>query len=380
MNKSAHILIVNDEPDTVEILSRQLNMENYNILKAYNGKEGLKLLEQHKPDLVLMDIKMPEMDGFETIRSIRGTVKDFIPIIIITASKDDTESIARGFAVGANDYIVNPCNKEELLSRIKAMLKIKELHDALGEKNRELTEANDKILKLNESLEQRVTERTAELEAFAYSISHDLRAPLRAIDSFARIISESHGAHVGREDQHCLHVIQDNCRQMERLIQGLLTFSRLSRQPLNKQKVDIHDLVNSVLKEFQAERRGRCIKIILGDLPACEADPLLLHQAWFNLISNALKFTRQNKEARIEIGSQQKENQCVYFVKDNGVGFDMQYVHKLFNVFARLHRAEDYEGTGVGLAIVQRIILRHGGRVWIESEVNRGTTVYFTLA
>lgn len=252
---------------------------------------------------------------------------------------------------------------------------VTEVYAAQQERKR----VEEEIRKLNETLEQRVQERTAELEAFAYSISHDLRAPLRAIDSFARIMRENHGSHVGSEGQHYLQVIQDNCRQMDRLIEGLLTFSRLSQQPLNKQKVDVHDLVNSVLKDFNAERKERCVKIILGNLPSCEADPVLLRQVFFNLLSNALKFTRQKKEAFIEIGSRE-ESRCVYFVKDNGVGFDMRYVHKLFNVFSRLHRAEDYEGAGVGLAIIHRIILRHGGRVWIEAEVNKGTTVCFTLA
>ena len=152
MNKSAHILVVDDEPDTIEILSRQLNAENYKVLKACSGKESLELLKKHKPDLILMDIMMPEMDGFETIKIIRDTVKSFIPIIIVTASKDDTESITRGFAVGANDYVVIPCHKEELLARIKAMLRIKELHDALEKRNRKLAEAYDRI-------KQTITER-----------------------------------------------------------------------------------------------------------------------------------------------------------------------------------------------------------------------------
>jgi light-regulated signal transduction histidine kinase (bacteriophytochrome) len=167
---------------------------------------------------------------------------------------------------------------------------------------------------------------------------------------------------------------------MGRLVDGLLTFSRLGRQPLNKQPVDTADLVRQALQSLSGERVGRRIEISMGELPACQGDPTLLRQVWINLLANALKFTREQKTARIEVGSLTSgEGPPVYFVKDNGVGFDMQYVGKLFGVFQRLHSTEEFEGTGVGLATVQRIIHRHGGRVWAEAQVGAGATFYFTI-
>lgn len=230
-----------------------------------------------------------------------------------------------------------------------------------------------------------------ELEAFSYSVSHDLRAPLRAMDGFSRILLEEYASQLSPEAQRYLRLVRDSARQMGLLIDDLLAFSRLSRQPLNKQPVAPAKLVRQALEELRAEQEGRRIEIIIGDpsagsgqaLPICQADPILLKQVFVNLLSNALKFTRRREVARIEVGYLPRPGEGgeggAYFVKDNGVGFDMRYADKLFGVFQRLHRAEEYEGTGVGLAIVQRIIHRHGGRVWAEAEVDGGATFYFTI-
>jgi light-regulated signal transduction histidine kinase (bacteriophytochrome) len=178
---------------------------------------------------------------------------------------------------------------------------------------------------------------------------------------------------------HCLHMIRDNAQQMGRLIDDLLAFSRLSQQPLRKERVDQDALVRAVLQSLQAEQKDRQIDLTIGQLPAADADPRLLRQVWVNLIANALKFSKSRDTAVIRIGSETQHGAPVYYVQDNGVGFDMRYAHKLFGVFQRLHRAEDYEGTGVGLAIVQRIIARHGGRIWTQAVKNQGATFYFTL-
>ncbi len=221
-----------------------------------------------------------------------------------------------------------------------------------------------------------------ELEAFSYSVSHDLRAPLRAIVGFSQILLEDHGPALPPDAQRCLQIVQANTQQMGHLVDDLLAFSRLSRQPLKTQRVAPEDLVRHVLEDLRDQRDGRPVEMTIGELPPCQADPALLKQVFVNLLGNALKYTRGRDPARIEIGARSNGPQpggAVYFVKDNGAGFDMQYADKLFGVFQRLHHAEDYEGTGVGLAIVQRIVHRHGGRIWAEAQVDRGAAFYFTL-
>lgn len=259
------------------------------------------------------------------------------------------------------------------------------MQDVIATQQKELKEANTR-------LQAQVVELKGvndELEAFSYSVSHDLRAPLRAMDGFSRILLEEHASQLSDEVQNCLREVRDNTRQMDNLVNALLRFSRLGRQPLTKQAVVPADLVRRVLGDLQSEQDERRLEVTIGDLPVCQADPVLLKQVFVNLLSNAIKFTRHCEVARIMIGCQvdtrnmiggQVDNgRYAYFVRDNGVGFEMQYVDKLFGVFQRLHRAEDYQGTGIGLAIVQRIIHRHGGRVWAEAEVNKGATFYFTL-
>jgi light-regulated signal transduction histidine kinase (bacteriophytochrome) len=221
-----------------------------------------------------------------------------------------------------------------------------------------------------------------ELEAFSYSVSHDLRAPLRALDGLSQILVEDYAAVLPEEANHFLRRVRLSAQKMDQLISDLLLFSQMGRHPLKKVRTSIDEIISQALEEFQGDLEDRSVEIIHSELIDCWADPALLKQVYINLLANAIKFTRNREHTKIELGclkSNGAKNETVYFVKDNGVGFDMQEAEKLFGVFQRLHRDEDFEGTGVGLATVQRIIHRHGGRTWAEAEVDRGATFYFTL-
>lgn len=240
--------------------------------------------------------------------------------------------------------------------------------------------AIEHIESLNYDLQLRTAQLEAankELEAFSYSVSHDLRAPLRAMAGYARMLQEDLNGQLSTDANQRLDRIHENALKMGQLIDGLLAFSRLSRQPLKKQRVAPTTIVRRALEELHAEVAGRSVDITVEELPTCEADATLLHQVFFNLLGNAVKYSRHRERSVIRVGWD--ANQNAYFVKDNGAGFDMQYAGKLFGVFQRLHRVDEFEGTGVGLAIVQRIIHRHGGRVWALAELERGATFSFTL-
>jgi light-regulated signal transduction histidine kinase (bacteriophytochrome) len=206
-----------------------------------------------------------------------------------------------------------------------------------------------------------------------------LRTPLRAIDGFSRILVDEFSGALPVEAQRQIAVVRGNAQKMGRLIDDLLAFVQLTRQPLKRRAVDMRALVRTCLDELGKERESRDVAVTVGELPDAHADAALLKRVWLNLISNALKYTRRQPEASVQIGCRREDKEAAYYISDNGVGFDMEYVDKLFGVFQRLHRAEDYEGTGVGLAIVAHIVQRHGGRIWTHAEPGRGATFYFTL-
>jgi signal transduction histidine kinase len=366
LSNKAKLLIVDDEAPQMKALCNTLQNQGYTTVGVTSPTEALATLADVEFDLLLTDLMMPEMDGISLLRIAQGLNPRLVGVVMTGHGSVDTA--VEAMKEGALDFLVKPFKLRTVLPVIARALQIRQLRienavlqKGLADRTRQLEEAN------------------RELEAFSYSVSHDLRAPLRAISGFSHILNEKFSDLLPPAGQQMLARVIQGASSMEQLTEGLIRLSRVGRQTLRRQPIDVERLISRVLEELEAVKAQRKIELHLGNLPECVGDEALLEQVWVNLLSNAYKFTATREKAIIELDSQLEEGETTYWVRDNGVGFDMQYADNLFGVFQRLHDPRQYQGTGIGLSIVQRIINRHGGRIWAQSKVGQGATFYFTL-
>jgi len=362
VRETVNILLVDNEPGGLLALEAILEPLGQKLITARSGEEALRQLLAHDFALILLDIQMPELDGFQTAALIRERERSrHTPIIFLTASYESEVQVFRGYAVGAVDYVFKPLRPEILRSKVSVFVELARTTEVVRKQAAQLEAANK------------------DLESFSYSVSHDLRAPLRAIDGYSNILRERCGDKLGDEDNRVLGKIIENTQRMETLIKDLLAFSQLGRRPVSAAEIDMDALAREVIDELRSAPGQRVPECVLKPLPVGWGDRSLIRQVWLNLLSNAIKFTGAREVPSIELGGTSEETRNVYYVKDNGAGFDMRYYDKLFGVFQRLHSAKEFPGTGVGLAIVQRVVAHHGGRAWAEGKPGEGATFYFAL-
>lgn len=397
MPEPVKILLVDDQADNLLSAGAVLESLGQEVVTAESGREALRQLLEHDFAVIVLDVMMPEMDGFETAALIRQRERSrHTPIIFLTALGRSEEHIKQGYTLGAVDYLGKPFVPEILRTKVSVFV---ELHRKSGllahqsklleRQNSELQEAirrswraEEEIKALNRHLERRISELNdlnRELETFSYTVSHDLRGPLSRIAGFSKAVLESYRDRLDDQGRLYLDRIDHSARRMNNLVEDLLNFSRLTRLEMKEQYVDLSGMVRALSVELCARDPERQVEFVIPDGVSAWGDPTLLRAALLNMLENSWKFTRKHAATRIEFGVAETPRGRAYFLRDDGAGFDMSQAARLFNPFQRLHKDSEFEGTGIGLATVDRIVRRHGGRIWAEGEIERGATFYFTL-
>ncbi|MGC4094607.1 MAG: ATP-binding protein [Polyangiaceae bacterium] len=352
------ILVADDNADMRDYIERLLG-NAYRVVCVADGAEALRVATKRHPDLVLSDVMMPGLDGFEFLRALRADARTQpVPVILLSARAGE-DSAVEGLEAGADDYLVKPFSARELRARVRTHLDLARVRRQWAE---HLEHANQ------------------ELEAFSYSVSHDLRTPLRAIDGFSKAILSQKAHLLDEQGKSYLARVRAATARMSDLIDELLNLSRVSRVPLHRQSVDLSRTVRVVVGDLQEQYPMRHVDFSVEDDLLAQVDPRLVKIVFENLLGNSWKFSSRRSDPQVHVGQLPDCDPPTYFVRDNGVGFDQTYAHRLFQPFQRLHADGDFRGSGVGLAIVHRIVTRHGGSVWAESRENHGATFYFTLS
>ncbi|HVH40999.1 MAG TPA: response regulator, partial [Labilithrix sp.] len=352
----ARALVVDDNADLRAYIADLLSPA-YEVSTASDGRAALDSIRTRVPDIVVSDVMMPRLDGFGLVRELRADPQTAsIPVILLSARAGE-ESAIEGLDAGSDDYLVKPFSARELLARVRTHV---ELARARRTWIAELERAN------------------RELDAFSYSVSHDLRAPLRAIEGFSRALAEDYGRVLDDEGHRYIERICKGVTRMSNLIDDLLGLARITRKTVTNEAVDLGVLASGVVSDLRRAQPDAQVSVDIADDLVARGDPALLNVVLVNLIGNAWKFSSKTAAARIEVGRHSGERDTFY-VRDNGAGFDMAHASQLFKPFQRLHTNVEFEGTGVGLATVQRAISRHGGRIWAEAAPGRGATFFFSL-
>ncbi|HVK56870.1 MAG TPA: response regulator [Burkholderiales bacterium] len=389
-NERPRILIIDDTPANLRLLNSILIEQAYTVHPANSGEHALRFLESTTPDLILLDIRMPGLDGYQVCEQLKNNERTRdIPVIFISAA-DDVSDKVKAFTAGGVDYIVKPFQVEEVLARVNTHLSLrslqKHLEKRVQERTAELLGANARLSDEIIERERRVAERTielqlanGELETFLHSVSHNLCAPLERVCDLAKTLQDNYKNQLDANAQDHLEYIVRSTRNMETLIAALLELSHANRDELRLSAVDLSELVLSVTEDLRSQEPQRRVELRIQPGIIAYADSMLIRIALRNLLNNAWKYSCTQRFAGIEFGVTGDAENRAYFVRDNGIGFDMASAGKLFDAFQRIHTFREFDGAGVGLAAVRRIVERHGGRIWAEAAPNQGATFYFTL-